>query len=313
MGPSERQIDDDTESMHSMQSFQSDRMSIKSTQSESKLILNDLKKKLNEQQSIWGDIKNKTTKMVETYVLNASYDKGRNQEIDIAETQSLHSNNNVMDENQRKLYMRLQNNLISDLMKEKNKLNERFVKVEKENIDNIQKQKTLKQEINDKNQMIHDYKQLLSNTVHDMNKQQQLQKEINGLVEKVSRKDEQITKSTKAMETISHHLSDYINHIGNTTNYINYKINKLNQNITKIERKHQILLLKTKQKPKQNMEKKMNEFKQQLSDKDEMIQSLVEQKMRLIDETSKQFNLQRNIISLYQHERMNRNTRSRMR
>ena len=296
--------EDDTESIHSFHSIQSDRLSVKSTQSESKLILNDLKTKLNQQKSVWNDIKCKTNKYIELYLLNSSYDKTKlSQNND--ETQSLHSNpsnnNNEMDDKQKKLYIRLQNNLIADLMKEKNKLNDKYIKCQADYAQNVKNTKSMKQEINEKNQMINDYKQLLSNTVNDMNKQNKLQKEINVLVEKVSFKENQITKSTKAFITISNNLSDYINHIDHTTNYINYKINKLNQNLNKIQRKHQILILKTKDK-----NSTLN-FKKQLKEKDDLIQSLIQQKINLIQETSKQFNLQRNLISKYQKERLRQN------
>ena len=298
--------DDDTESMHSMQSYQSDKMSCVSTQSESKLILNDLKTKLNQQKSVWDNIKSQTSKYMELYLLNGSYDNSKEQEpIEIAETQSLTASNNEMDEKQKKLYIRLQNNLIADLMKEKNKITDKCVLIEKEHSAKVQNVKTLKQENAEKNQMIDDYKQLLSNTCNDMNKQHQLQEEINCLDEKDTFKDKELSKSAKAFATISNHLSDYINHIDHTTNYINYKMNKLNQNINKLQRKHQILVCQTKHKP--NMQKKLEECQKKVSDKDEMIKDLIEQKMEFIRKTAEQFNKQRDVISQYQKERLMQN------
>merc|ERR1712154_201758 len=153
--------------------------------------------------------------------------------------------------------------------------------------------------------MIDDYKQLLSNTCNDMNKQHQLQDEINCLVEKVTFKDNELSKSAKAFATISNHLSDYINHIDHTTNYINYKMNKLNQNINKLSRKHHILVCHTKNKP--SIQHKLDEYEKKVNDKDETIQSLIQQKMELIRQTSEQFNQQRDIISQYQKERCMQN------
>merc|ERR1712154_72497 len=121
--------------------------------------------------------------------------------------------------------------------------------------------------------MIDDYKQLLSNTCNDMNKQHQLQDEINCLVEKVTFKDNELSKSAKAFATISNALSDYINHIDHTTNYINYKMNKLNQNINKLQRKHQILVCRNKHKP--NMQQTLDEYEKKVNDKDQMIQQLI--------------------------------------
>lgn len=303
---------DDSESLHSFQSFYSAQsmQSSKSTHSESKLILNDLKTKLNQQKSVWNDIRSKTNKYIELYLLNSSYSSDKDNKINdiqngsirnIEETQSMHGGDNEMDEKQKKLYIRLQNNLIADLMKEKNKLNDKYIKSQQDINGFIKDNKSLKQEINDKNKLINDYKKLLSNTVHDMNKQNKLQNEINDLVQKVSFKDIQINKSTKAIVTISNRLSDYINYMEHTTNLINFKINKLNQNINKVSRKHQLLLLKTNK----NINKSsIITFNKQLKEKDDIIQQLIEQKIKLIQETSKQMNVQRDVISKYQKERI---------
>lgn len=336
--PVHRDRDEDTESVHSMRSshsLQSDNMSIQSTHSESRQLMNDLKSKLNQQKSVWTDIKSKTNKYIELYLLNnvkpQSEDlKAVNNEND--ETQSLYSANNEMDDKQKRLYIRLQNNLIADLMKQKNELNGQFVAVKEENGQNVKTVEMLRKDIVDKSKMIEDYKQLLSNTVHDMNRQNELQNEITLLTQKMALKDTQISASEKAFAAISNHLTEYINHIESTTNYLNYKITKMSQHIGKIERKHHILLsfkeehkssdeLKQSQhrngvlteqlKERETQNESLTETIQRKVDtiklRDEMIQELIRQKMRLIQETAKTFNEQRNVISLYQKERVKSN------
>ena len=49
--------------------IESDTMSVKSTQSESKLILNELKTKLNQQKSVWGNLASKTNKYIDLFLL----------------------------------------------------------------------------------------------------------------------------------------------------------------------------------------------------------------------------------------------------
>jgi len=321
--------------------MQSDNMSIQSTQSESRQLMNDLKSKLNQQKSVWTDIKSKTNKYIELYLLNNV--KPQSEQLhdlkaisnENEETQSLYSANNEMDDKQKRLYIRLQNNLIADLMKQKNELNGHYVAVKEENGQNAKTVEMLRKDIVDKSKMIEDYKQLLSNTVHDMNRQNELQNEISLLTQKMTLKDTQINASEKAFAAISNHLTEYINHIESTTNYLNYKITKMSQHIGKIERKHQILLNFKEERKTPDLSGKLSESQHQngllteqitenesrneghlatiqqkvdtIKQRDEMIQELIQQKMRLIQETAKTFNEQRSVISLYQKERVQSN------
>ena len=327
--PAHRDRDEDTESVHSMRSahsMQSDNMSIQSTHSESRQLMNDLKSKLNQQKSVWTDIKSKTNKYIEHYLLNNAKPQTQSEDLRVGthendETQSLYSANNEMDDKQKRLYIRLQNNLIADLMKQKNELNGQYVGVQEENGRNIKTVQMLRTDIVDKSKMIEDYKQLLSNTVTDMNRQNELQNEITLLTQKMALKDTQITASEKAFAAISNHLTEYINHIESTTNYLNYKITKMSQHIGKIERKHRILLsfkeehktndfsdeLKQSQRDNEVQMATIQEKVGIIKERDQMIQELIQQKMRLIQETAKSFNEQRAVISLYQKERVKSN------